>query len=96
MKQYVDFTNKCKTMNEALIEVCSEFRERCKRYCVDEEMQLYRILLGTEIYDYEAGTPDDFAGYCCDKPDWSIKTGKVQWEKSCFCIETKLLFLYNR
>ncbi|MBR1743366.1 MAG: hypothetical protein IJ733_16135, partial [Lachnospiraceae bacterium] len=136
MKQNATFSIECTLTNESLVRIYNDFREKCKKYCIDEDMQLYRIPLGTKTYDYahelalkypdkrnddeimndspvmyirehgiletiydkadyekavaymvdfcyfaydyEDGTPDDFAGYCCDKPDWSIKTGKVQ------------------
>ncbi|MBR1741352.1 MAG: hypothetical protein IJ733_05685 [Lachnospiraceae bacterium] len=135
MKQYATFSIECTFTNESLVGIYNDFREKCKKYCIDEDMELYRIPLGTKTYDYahelalkypdkrnddeimndkpvmyideieifityekadyekavayrvnfwylaydyEDGTPDDFAGYCCDKPDWSIQIGKVQ------------------
>lgn len=136
MKQSKNFSIECTTDQIDLKNRYHHFKEKLKKYLIDEDMELYRIPYGTddylyahELYEkyyrdddglddipglyvdeseilitdysisdyenavayliwfipisdpYESLNDIDFAGSCCQKPEWSMERGLIQNKK---------------
>ena len=43
LKQYARFSIECTTADKSLVKIYKDFQKKYKKFCIDEDMELYRM-----------------------------------------------------